>query len=313
MAPEVATKRRRSACTARFTASWRRRASSRVAAAAVSAMVLLLGCEEVPRLNPTQALPVRDPFAPPPPPKPKPKPPLPVFGAPKQPCVRIGASAGMKLYGVTADDCVYDITMDDLFRRLRCPERPVWWRAPGVSVDVPPGVSVDVPPGALETGPKLPYLPPCPALFGPYLDKLIRLKELKLTIEEYRSVGFCYDIPGWPCPEMECPALKPGWLGIREWGMTIPLLSPTGRTMRPCKTWRFVENDDLPRWAPRRQVRPFSSWDGVSPRCIPSCPDWVWEKHTLILRPTAKGVYIVGAPSEFSFDVYAPTDAGTAR
>lgn len=275
-------------------------------------MALLLGCEEVPRLNPTQALPVRDPFAPPPPPKPKPKPPLPVFGAPEEPCVRIGASPDMKLHGITPDDCVYDITMDDLFRRLRCPERPAWWRAPEVAVDTPPTPWAEWADNKRDR--TLTYTPPCPALFGPYLNRLVRLNELILTTAEYQFSISCRGVPLSECdPGTECPGLKPGWLGIREWGMTIPLLSPTGRTMRPCKTWRFVENDDLPPWAPRRQVRPASSWDGVSPHCIPNCPDWLWKKHTLILRPTPKGVYIVGAPSEFSFDASQHTDGGTAR
>lgn len=69
---------------------------------------------------------MRDPLAPP---VPKPPPPAAVFGPLKQQCVPLGQPPGMALHGISANDCVYDVAMDDPLDQLRCASGPSRGRA----------------------------------------------------------------------------------------------------------------------------------------------------------------------------------------
>lgn len=189
---------------------------------------------------------------------------------PEKACVPIGDTGGRKLYGATAEDCVHELTPEELFDPRRCPPDELKDRT------IPSRYCVEA--------------------LGTYFGRLVRLRDVTLTVSE--DIGAtCTAVHTPPCTATSGPCCmeigRPypcfgqwwGVVGLALGARVVPLASVNGELEITCgRGWN--------------KKRTFVPDRGTSrdPHCQPICEPWVWKKQTLIVRPTAAGLLLVLPP-----------------
>ena len=200
---------------------------------------------------------------------------------PKKPCLPLDNLHGRKLYGATIQDCAYDLTPAELYDPSRCD-------------------------GDFAGRTREPQSFYCPEGVGPYFGRLVRLRDVSLTISEEAprtcTAVACpkaraYTSPCcWQSGPYPCRGAWWGRVGVQLHEHVVPLVSVAGYADVECgRAWL-----DHVKHVPDRPPRP--------PRCQPICQPWVWKPQTLVVRPSGLGLKLVLPPPGIDKKYLLPED-----